>query len=269
MFSLVYFSCSKDGKSTGNKSDNEIQSSVDNSFAQNTNDDVTSISTQSEDNGVGGTLHDSTYSHQLSPCATVTVDLSSTPKQLTIDFGSINCLCYDGKYRRGKILVSFTGLYRDSGSTHTITFVNYYVDDYKVEGTQAVVNNGHNAAGNLTFGINVNSAITDTAGRTLTYTSTRTREWVAGESTTGLDGWHDDVYSITGSASGTTFNGTSYTADITSPLIVALSCKWVEAGKIEFTPQGKLTRTIDFGNGDCDNKATVSIAGFSFNILLP
>ncbi|HEY1869965.1 MAG TPA: hypothetical protein VGG71_02850, partial [Chitinophagaceae bacterium] len=222
MFSVFYFSCSKDSNSTGNNSDNETQTSVDNSFAQNTNDDVTSISTQSEDNGVAGTLHDSTYSHLLSPCATVTINTTVTPKQLTIDFGSTNCLCYDGKYRRGKILVSFTGLYREAGSSHTITFDNYYVNDYKVEGTQTVVNNGPNAAGNLSFNININSTITDTTGKQLTYTSTRTREWVGGENTTGLDGWQDDVYSITGTASGTSFNGTAYTANITSPLIVAL-----------------------------------------------
>ena len=76
------------------------------------------------------------------------------------------------------------------------------------------------------------------------------------------------MYSITGTASGTAFDGTHFTSNITSALIVALNCRWIEEGKIEFKPDGKLTRTIDFGNGDCDNKATVTIAGISFNILL-
>lgn len=266
LFFSILYSCTKNNNSSG---DNETQTAVDNSFAETTNDDVTTISTQSEDNGTAGTFGDSSYGYLLSPCATVTINTISSPHQLVVDFGADNCLCYDGKYRRGKILVSFNGLYRDSGSTHTITFDNYYVNNYKVEGSQTVVNNGLNTKGNITFAVQVNSTITDTAGNKLAYTSTRTREWVAGESTQGLLGWQDDVYSITGTASGTSFNGTAFTSDITSALIVALNCRWVEKGTIEFTPSGKLKRTIDFGNGNCDNKATVTIAGISFDILMP
>ena len=268
LLSGILYSCTK-SNSPNTNADNETQTASDNLLAQTTNDDVTTITAQSEDNGVAGTIGDSAHGYMLSPCAGISINTISSPHELIIDFGATNCLCLDGKYRRGKIRVSYTGLYRDSGSSHTIGFENYYVNNYKVEGMQTVVNKGHNAAGNLIFTVNVSSAITDTAGNTLTYTSDRTREWVAGENTGDLSGWHDDVYSITGTASGTSFNGTAYTAKITSPLIVALNCRWIEAGKIDFTPNSKLTRTIDFGNGDCDNKAVVSIAGISFNIVLP
>lgn len=266
---ILICSCTKNSSTTNNNDDNETQTTADNMLAQSIHDDVTTVTAQSEDNGVGGTLADSSFGYLLSPCATISLNLASSPHQLTIDFGNTNCKCLDGKYRRGKILVSFTGLYADSGSSHTISFDNYHVNNYKVEGTQTVSNNGHNSKGHLTFSIDINSTITDTSGNKLTYISARTREWVAGESTNGLFGWLDDVYSITGNASGTSFNGTSYTAKITSPLIVALNCRWIESGKIEFKPDASLTRTIDFGNGDCDNKATVSIAGLSINIFLP
>ena len=91
---------------------------------------------------------------------------------------------------------------------------------------------------------------------------------MAGESTIGLFKWTDDVYSITGTASGTGFDGTAFTSNITNPLIVALNCHWIEKGTIVFTPSGKLPRTIDFGNGDCDANATITIAGATFNIVL-
>ena len=265
-FLFTVYSCTKNNSS--NNTDDETQTAADFSFAESTNDDVTTISAQSEDDGVTGSFGDSTYGYLLSPCANVSIDNISVPHRIIIDFGTSDCLCLDGKYRRGKILVAYTGRYRDSGSTHTISFDNYYVNNYKVDGTQTVINNGFNTAGNITFSIQVNSTITDTTGNTLTYTSLRTREWVAGETTGGLLGWPDDVYSITGTASGTAFSGGHFSANITSPLIVALNCRWVEKGTIEFKPDGKLTRTIDYGNGDCDNKATVSIAGISFNILL-
>lgn len=266
--SAIIYSCTKTA-SPGGDTGNDTQSAYDNSLAESVNNDIAIISAQSEDNGVEGSYGDSAFSPALSPCATITIDLASNPQKLTIDFGEENCLCYDGKYRRGKILVAYTGLYRDPGSTHTIIFDNYYVNDYKVEGTHTIINTGRNGAGNLTFSVDINSTITDTTGRKLYYTSERTREWVAGESTDGLFEWTDDVYSITGTAEGTAFDGTKFTSDITSPLIVALDCRWIEKGTIEFKPAGELKRTLDFGNGGCDNKVTVSIAGFLIDILLP
>lgn len=269
---ILFYSCNKNNDNNTNNSDSETTTASDYSFAQTTNDDAASMSSQTEDDRLsgsfGGSVTDSSYSLLLGSCTTISLDTVAMPHLLTIDFGSTNCLCFDGKYRRGKIIVSFIKRYRDSGSSHTIAFSNYYVNNYKVEGTQTVVNNGHNAKGNITFSIQTSSVITDTTGKQLTFTSTRTREWIAGESTIGLHGWSDDVYSITGSASGTSFNGASYSANITSPLLIALSCRWVEQGTIAFTPSGELTRTIDFGSGSCDNQATVTIAGKTFPITL-
>jgi len=79
----------------------------------------------------------------------------------------------------------------------------------------------------------------------------------------------DDTYSITGSASGTRANGESYTITITQALVRKMSCYWFESGKVEITPAGKLTRTLDYGSTGCDANATVTIAGVSFNIVLP
>lgn len=266
LFLFSMYSCTKNNSSSN--TDNETQTSTDNAFAQGTSSDAVAMSSESEDNGVTGTITDSTLGLMFNSHVNISLNFASSPKVLTIDFGSTDELCFDGKTRRGKVMVSFTGLYRDSGSNHTITFDNYYVNDRKIDGNITVVNNGHNANGNLTFTVTSALNITDTAGNTLTYNATLTREWVAGEATNGLRGWQDDVYSITGSASGTTFTGAQYSANITSALIVAFNCKWIEKGTIDFKPAGKLTRTIDFGNGDCDNIATVTIAGVSFNILL-
>src|SRR4249919_3486287 len=81
---LMYYSCTKDN-SPGN-SDTNTQSASDDLFAQGVNDDAMSMSAQSEDNGTAGTITDSTYGYMLSPCATVSIDLSSVPSMLTIDF---------------------------------------------------------------------------------------------------------------------------------------------------------------------------------------
>lgn len=259
--SLSISSCKKDKE----EPDTDTSSALDNSFAEKTYNDVYEIADEAGDGSVSTYRTGDNY-QILSNCAVVTIDLTSNPHRITIDFGSTNCYCKDFKYRRGKILVDFTGAYRDSASVHTISFDNYYVNDYKVMGTKRVTNNGHNAAGNLSFAVSVNGSIINTSGNTMTWNSTRTREWIEGEST--ILNWTDDAYSITGSAYGTSFNGTQFTANITNPLIVALNCRWIKQGKFEFTPSGKATRYFDYGPLGCDEDASVTINGVTYYIKL-
>jgi hypothetical protein len=89
--------------------------------------------------------------------------------------------------------------------------------------------------------------------------------------------WPQARIGITGSASGTTAAGNSYTANITSQLIRDFSCTPNSAqqhrhpfiqGTFQFTPSGKPTRTVDFGAGTCDLNATVTINGHTYNITL-
>jgi hypothetical protein len=100
----------------------------------------------------------------------------------------------------------------------------------------------------------------------MTWTSQRSREWIAGESTP-LN-WADDEYLISGTANGTGFNGNTFNVTITQALHIALNCRWIEEGKLEFTPSGKPTRYLNYGSG-CDALATVTINGIVFNITLP
>jgi hypothetical protein len=56
--------------------------------------------------------------------------------------------------------------------------------------------------------------------------------------------------------------------NIVSPLIKSLDCKWIKQGTIHFQPSGKPLRIIDFGMGNCDDDATVTINNNTFNIKL-
>ena len=57
----------------------------------------------------------------------ITNDTSTTPHVLTIDFGPTPHTCLDGRIRQGEIICTYTGHYKDSGSTHTLTYSNYTV----------------------------------------------------------------------------------------------------------------------------------------------
>jgi hypothetical protein len=202
-----------------------------------------------------------------SSCATVTVDTVSSPRSITIDFGSTNCTCLDGRKRRGQVIATWTGKYRDQGTVISVTFNNYFVNDNQIEGTKTVTNTGLNAQEHPVYAVQVNGTIVKANnGGTITWNSTRQREWVAGFDTPLNIA--DDTYSITGSASGTTAAGLAYTIEITSPLVRKMTCLWFESGVIAVSPQGKQTRTLDYGNTGCDANATVTIAGVSFPIIL-
>jgi len=270
---FVFYGCKKEQSTANDPTDTDTRAAEDNSLAEGTFNDVNNIAGQAVQYGTLATYklsHDA--SSLLSSCATVTVYDTSGHGTITIDFGATPCLCLDLRYRQGIINIQYSGMYRDSGSVITITFNNYYVgwaqaSMYKVMGTKVVRNTGHNAAGHTVFSIDVNGSLLNTSGQTMSWVSQRQREWIAGESTTGIGNWQDDEYKITGSASGTTFYGSTYTVVITQPLHVALNCRWIEDGKFDLTPNGKPTRSVDFGSG-CDNRATVTINGFSFQVIL-
>lgn len=259
---LVISSCKKK-----EDEDKDTVSSRDNAMAEMAFSDVSNIA----DEASTGTV--SSYFAAITPdiksvfstCAHITHDTVSVPHVLTIDFGTSNCLCRDGRYRKGMIIVSYNGHYRDSLSTHTITFNNYFVDNNKVSGTKTVVNNGHNASGHLTYGITVNGQIDKAAGGSITWTSTRTREWIVGESTMV---WTDDVYLISGTAHGTSSTGSTFDVVITDPLRKEIGCRHFVSGKLDLTPSGKAVRHVDFGTGACDDIALVVINGHNYNITL-
>jgi hypothetical protein len=212
----------------------------------------------------------------VTPCLTITLDTLSNPRVLTLDFGPVDCLCRDGNYRRGKIVITYTGRYRDPGHQHTITFDNFYLNFNRIEGTKTVLNNGYNSNGHLWYTITVNGTITidpqysyNQTGGTITYTSNRQREWIAGEATMA---WNDDIYLISGTASGTTTSGKSYTLNVqnNNPLRLEVGFPHFVSGILEITPQGQSTWYIDYSykNNQRDNLAMLTVNGLTRVIFL-
>lgn len=209
----------------------------------------------------------------LPECATVTIDTVNSFRTITIDFGSEPCLCdeWDNRYRQGIVTATWTGAYKDSGTVVTITTTDYYQGVLpsqmnKFDFFKTVTNMGHNDNGNLHFAIDVSSAvITLWTGENITWTSQRDREWIEGSSTPLP---FDDKYSITGSAAGTDRLGQPFTVNITSSLIFKFGCPWIVQGTLEIQHGSNPVAVLDYGEGTCDNDATVTIDGVTYNIEL-
>jgi hypothetical protein len=203
-------------------------------------------------------------------CYTVTVTPAfpntTFPKTVLVDFGSTNCTGTDGIARRGQISAVLTGKYRDSLTVISITTNNYFVNDYKVQGTKKIDNLGH-INGIMTYTDTVtNAVITQPDSKTITWNSQRTNKWIAGEST--LLNVSDDVYEISGAADGRGTKGNHFVLTITTPLRVEIGCRYIVSGVVKLTPDNLADRIIDFGAGTCDDKATVTILGKSYEITL-
>jgi hypothetical protein len=240
--------------------------SQDDAYAESTFENVSDMADEAYDIGSGNNLKALPGNKIfLSDCATVSLDTISAPKVLTIDFGDTNCLCLDNKYRRGKIIITFSGRYRDPGTVITHTFENYYVNNNSVEGTKIVTNMGENDNGNFYFTIEVQGIIQKEDGSTFTWNSSRVREWIEGSDTHTR--W-DDVYLVTGTANGTRPNGLTWEREIIIPLRVELTCHFIVSGSIEMRPEDRPVRLLDFGNGECDNEATVTVNGEVYTIYL-
>ena len=267
--SFFFVACQKDDAKTG-LTDEDVAKAEDDALTEAVFDDIMN----SVDNAVNivdnwiwrGGLKSATVSDS---CPSVTVDHPDStrwPKVITIDYGDTQCEGFYGQTRKGKIIITITDRYIKPGSERTIELENYYINGIHVEGTKTVTNNGRNNDGNLSFTIElVNGKITTPDTIVITREFTRTREWVAGDDT--WNRW-DDVYFITGSASGTNFKGESYTRNILTALEWATSCRFIMSGSIEIQVGEKSPIVIDYGDGECDNKATVTKNGETREILL-
>jgi hypothetical protein len=78
---------------------------------------------------------------------------------------------------------------------------------------------------------------------------------------------NDDVYHITGTSTTTSNISGVSKFEVLTPLVNKLDCQYLVAGRVKITWGGQ-TGIIDYGNGACDNQATLEIGGQVFPITL-
>lgn len=188
------------------------------------------------------------------------------PAQVVIDFGA-GCIGRDGKTRRGKIITEYSKRLIMPGAVATTVFDGYYVNDVKVEGTHTITN--LSTENQLKFNVTVLGKLTKENGNTSEWNSDRTTTMIEGLATPLNPS--DDVFSVTGSADGIVKVGgitREWSAEIVQPLIKKFSCQWLVQGTINFKKGSQVYGSIDYGTGECDNQATLSVNGQSTIITL-
>jgi|GEM_PF-553686 len=274
--SLLFTAC--------NKKDNEAQPQPeetavqDNNTGFNESEDLVSVSEVVLDNSdrssnMRTSAEQTTFTGLNGATITITPKGTNATGRVVIDFGQeIN---YQGKTRKGKVIITYTDVYRVSGAVRTITFDNYYVNDTKITGSKTITFTNNVSRESAVFSASIVSDIIFTTkdSKTFTWASTRTRTY---DTKGTLSNRNDDELTLTGRASGITRNNIAFTALITTPLLIKASCVSTSgvlpsSGVLEISPATAgtfVTRVVNYGSGSCDRMVNVTVGSQSFDVTV-
>ncbi|MDA3894017.1 MAG: hypothetical protein PF517_20345 [Salinivirgaceae bacterium] len=220
------------------------------------------------DHGQHVSCRGNVMNNRLGESVTVTRDSIENGFMTTIDFGEVNCLCNDGRERRGKIIMTHDGFYMDSLVHISVSFEDFYVDDNQVAGEKSITHTVNSDGSRESTIIVLGSLILANGEGTITHEAEKTRTVVVGSDTRTK---RDDVTETAGESKCVMADGTEVSMTILAPLVRKneVGCfRYIVQGIREIETSGESTRTIDYGDGTCDNIAEETVDGVTTEIVL-
>ncbi len=291
--SAVVVSSCKKSSTTEPAKDSDTSAASDHTMAENTASDIENMAAESSEQGSLSSYRLGSGQESVSAisCAAMTYD--TTNRKITATFSNTSP-CLDGRTRSGSLTFDYSASaaganhYRNPGFTCTVTSQNYVVDGNAVTINKTIANTTsptfNPATTNMTWSITATVNVVKASGGTVSWTCNRVKTLLNTSDANVYQGqsthikWNLAKVGLTGSATGTTAAGNSFTSNIVSQLVRDLTCApdanrpgrhpFIQ-GEIDFTPSTKATRHIDYGSGTCDLNATVTINGVSYPITLP
>lgn len=197
-------------------------------------------------------------------CFTVTYTQLSAPARfplkVVIDFGA-GCTGRDGRTRKGKIVIVYTGPLFIPGNSTTTSFEGYTVNNVTVEGTHKISNNSTP---------NIKSFKVMVIGAKLSKENGNFTQWNSEKTISQTEGLGtplfplDDAFKLEGGANGAVKKGDKFfqwSTIITEPLVKKFTCRWIAKGVVVMQKSNAPVAELNYGTGSCDNKATLTING--------
>ncbi len=177
---------------------------------------------------------------------------------LLFGYGVENRYCQDGKFRRGNFVANFTGSIFEEGTTVLIATDSLFVDDFLIEISMTIEHVGLNSGNKDEYFLALDSSLVMLPDTTklngVRMQADLTLVWEEGATTPEIH--EDDLYLVTGNASGISSDGYGFSIDIQEPLYNWLDCYWIAQGNSQITvPSGEITSgNIDYVLEDgCSN----------------
>lgn len=199
-------------------------------------------------------------------CPNVSIDTTETeyPIVITVDYGE-GIELKNGRVISGLVTIELSAPRGTDGATRTITYTNCVIDSVQIDGVATVTFNGDNLATRIvSTSSNITLVLAD--GTVLERTGTHVREWIEGLDTPMEHS--DDRISITGTITVESSNGNIWTRTIVEPLIKVSDCRHPVQGVVQFTQNEIIFATLDYGDGECDNLAILTVDGEEVEIEL-
>lgn len=285
MLSLFAVSCQKENSISGGDDEQQLTASQVSSEADSESeiifngifDDAMGVN---DEVGIGNTG----IFGRTTACPTVEViRLNSNPNELfpvkiIFDFSAGGCTGRDGHVRRGKIITTYTGRMLYPGSMATTVFDGFYIDSVKVEGTHKITNT---SPATPTQPLTRQFTVDVTDARLLRPNGNFT-EWNSHKVITQIEGLGtnvplDDIFKVEGNSRGRVKRGNLlvlWESNIIEPLVKRFNCRWIVKGRVRTVrvntaANGPWVAVLDFGTGNCDNQAVITINGTTRQITLP
>ena len=256
-FAFSFNSCKKNDPA--DEMETTFELSGDQAIADNLTEDANDVFMEvAIDNNLAGNLvPDPIITNNIIPCATITITpASGFPKTILIDFG-VSCTDQRGNTRSGKIRIVLSDSVRKTNSTAVMTFENYFVNSYKKEGTITWTNTSTPGTRSWTR-LTENGKVTAPDNRYWLHSGIRYVVQTAGVNTPM--NLLDDIYSITGTHSVTNSSGKTRDCNVLDALQKKTACHNIDKGTLKVQGPNHYA-IINFGDGTCDNLATISIDG--------
>ncbi len=186
-------------------------------------------------------------------CATVTKTVANNIITIVYDFSAVaGGVCGD-RAVGGKMTITM-GVKPDStfsGTTvRTVTYDNLKRDTLTLNGSHTITTTIVSGKATASEKLATITILNSSSGKTITYTSTRTRKI----DNKGTSSRSDDESSVTGSTTGKSSDGTTFSTNITKALLTKNSCSkgFPVSGTEEVTTAAGVKTVVDYGDGTCD-----------------
>jgi hypothetical protein len=273
LLSIALFACNKGELATFSSEDEAIVSNdaAAEAVVQSTDDEVDLFSSSNESIILAGSSLKSTdgpfmgrYRFGKAPLITIETTNGGFPKTITLDYGTGTELL-NGTTIKGKIVIVISASPRTNGATRVATFNNFYADSLNIAGTRT-----------MTFSVSSNGAIVNNIvglitltfpdGTTIQRTTEKTRTFAEGFATPG--DYSDDVFHITGFTNSVSSEGYNFSSTIVEPLVRLGTCRYIVKGTVSMSKNDKIIGELNYGDGACDDIATITKNGESRQITL-